>query len=495
MKATALRLLSIGVLVVLVAAITAAPRDAVPPDAAAATLMAALSDSPPPRAEEARRAVIARHDTRFVAVLIELLRVGEIGLRAMDGAATVDALEVLTGERFGADWPAWVEWYGGTALTPPPGFTAWKGKLLARIDPRFAGFLRDGAPSRVRPEEVVWGGVRVDGIPALDRPTMTSAAAATYLSSSDPVFGLAINGDVRAYPARIMDWHEMVNDIVGGIPVALAYCTLCGTGIAYDARGPAGRVYTFGSSGLLLRSNKLMYDRQTRTLWTQLTGEPVIGPLAAHPVALRALPVVVTAWGDWRVQHPETRVLSPATGYDRPYTPGIPYGRYFSSPDTMFPVWRRSRLLPPKMRVYTLYLDGVPKAYPLDALVARRVVNDVVGRTGVVLVAERGLVTVAGRQVPGPPDRLQAGAVTYSAGGEVRVYRRAWETFSPGLDADTLRDSMGRVWRITEDALLGPHGMERPRKSGFLAYWFGWYAFFPRTLVYSDADPPREQMR
>jgi hypothetical protein len=242
-------------------------------------------------------------------------------------------------------------------------------------------------------------------------------------------------------------------------------------------------VYTFGSSGLLDRSNKLMYDRETRTLWNQLTGEPVLGPLAARPVALPLLPVVLTTWADWQAQHPRTAVLDPETGYDRPYVAGLPYGRYFSSPDTMFPVWQRSRLLPPKARVYTLRLDGVPKAYPLDALAARRVVNDVVGRTAVVLVAARGTVTVTGRRDGTAPDRL-FGGVTYSAGGEVRAYGRGAQTFVPGPDASTLLDGAGRPWRVTEDALLGPGEFRAPRINGFLAYWFGWYAFFPRTLVY-----------
>ena len=447
--------------------------------------MNALTNGRPDQAEEARHVILVRRDTRFIAVLIELLRAGQIGfLPVSDDHANVHALQALSGQTFGAEWPAWTEWYGGTALVPPPGFTGWKGRLLARADPRFADFLRDGAPSRIRPEEIEWGGVPVDGIPALTHPAMIRAAVASYLTPSDPVFGLAIKGDARAYPLRILDWHEMVNDVVGGVPVSLAYCTLCGAGIAYDSRGAAGVVYTFGSSGLLFRSNKLMYDHQTRTLWNQITGEPVLGPLAAHPVGLGLLPVVLTTWADWRAQHPETRVLDPETGYDRPYVPGVPYGRYFSAPDTMFPVWRRSRLLPPKTRVYTLRLDGVPKAYPLDALTTRRVVNDIVGRTAVVLVATRGIVTVTGRREAGPPDRLRGSAVIYSAGGEVRAYLRGRETYAPGPDADTVVDSAGRRWLIAEDALLGPRGIRALRINGFLAYWFAWYAFFPRTLVY-----------
>ena len=486
MRETAVRRhASTWVVITLVVLIAAASPGVPLPGAEVARLMNALSDGHPDQAEEARHVILARRDTRFIAVLIELLRASQIGrLLASDDQAIVDALQALSGQAFGAEWPAWAEWYGGTALVPPPGFTGWKGRLLARVDPRFADFLRDGIPSRIRPEEVEWGGVPVDGIPALIHPAMIRAAAASYLTPSDPVFGLALNVDARAYPLRILDWHEMVNDVVGGVPVSLAYCTLCGAGIAYDGRGAAATVYTFGSSGLLFRSNKLMYDHQTRTLWNQLTGEPVLGPLAAHRVALTLLPVVLTTWADWEAQHPETVVLDPNTGYDRPYVPGLPYGRYFSTPDTMFPVWRRSRLLPPKTRVYTLRLDGVPKAYPLEALAARRVVNDVVGRTAVVLIAMRGTVTVTGRREPGPPDRLRGSAVTYSAGGEVRAYRRGGKIFAPGRDADTLFDSAGQSWRITEDALLGPRGIRAPRINGFLAYWFGWYSFFPRTLVY-----------
>ena len=129
-------------------------------------------------------------------------------------------------------------------------------------------------------EEIAWGGVLVDGIPALDNPRMTTASAASYLNPDDPVFGVEINGDARAYPLRIANWHEMVNDVVGGVPVSLAYCTLCGSGILFDGR-VAGRAepFTFGSSGLLYRSNKLMYDRQTDSLWEQLAGHPVTGSL------------------------------------------------------------------------------------------------------------------------------------------------------------------------------------------------------------------------
>jgi hypothetical protein len=390
-----------------------------------------------------------------------------------------EALEALTGQRFGTDWHAWVEWYGATDLEPPPGFARWKGELLAQVDPRFGEFFGGDAPLRLRPEEIQWGGVRVDGIPALDRPRALPAAQATYLEPDEPVFGIALNGEARAYPLRIMDWHEMANDVVGGVPVSLAYCTLCGAAVAFHGRASDGRVYTFGSSGLLYRSNKLMYDRQTRSLWNQLSGEPVTGALAATEPRLTLLPVVLATWRAWRERHPGTSVLDLATGYDRPYVPGQPYRDYFASERTMFPVWRRNALLPAKSRVYALRIGGVPKAYPLEPLLRERVVNDALAGTEVVLVAFGGEVRVDAHGERG-------GSLSYAAGAEVRAYAREGRRFRSAPDPDALQDEAGDTWRIGEEALTASDGRTLPRLPGHLAYWFGWFAFFPQTLVYGQ---------
>ena len=464
-----------------------APSTPVPtPDASpisddeATELMYVLSDDATSRARATLERVVAADDKRFISVLIELFRSRQIGLvQNLSFDEYVAALETLSGQSFGPDWPTWIEWYGSTDLTPPPGFTGWKGHLLAQIDTDFAEFLQDSHPSRIRPEEIQWGGVHVDGIPALDNPNMVALAEADYLDLQDPVFGIALNGDARAYPLRILDWHEMANDVVGGVPVSLAYCTLCGAAIAYDGRASDGNTYTFGSSGFLFRSNKLMYDRPTRTLWNQLTGEPVLGELAATDVKLSLLPVVLTSWEAWQAQHPDTVVLDVNTGFSRDYTPGAAYGDYFAYGGTMFPVWQRADLLDTKEQIYALYVDGVAKAYPLDLLTQEHVVNDVIGETNVVLVADRGIIEVDGQS-------MRIGPVSYTAGGEVRAYERGDETFGPGPDAGTVLDSAGRQWQITEEALLGPDGEIAPRLSGHLAYWFGWYAFFPNTLVYGE---------
>ena len=448
-------------------------------------LMDALAAGDPAQTREALRRVLTSRDRRFIAVLIELLRAGQIGLVSTgDDPASVQALEALSGQTFGTDWPAWVEWYGGTRLVPPPGFTGWKARLLAKIDRRFAAFLKDGVPPRIRVEEIQWGGVKVGEIPALTHPAIVPAAVASFLTPQDPVFGLAVNGDARAYPLRIMDWHELVNDVVGGLPISLAYCPLCGTAIAYLG-ALDGVIHTFGSSGLLFRSNKLMYDDQTHTLWDQLTGEPVLGPLAASHLVLTPLPVVVTTWAAWTAQHPATRALDLPAGYDRPYALGVPYGAYFTAPATMFPVWQRSRLLPAKAQIYAVRMNGVPKAYPLDALVRRRVVNDSVEGTPIVLVATRGIITVTTRRPMGSVDRLSAGTLRYEAGGEVRAFRRARYDFHAGPRPDVLLDESNQLWRVTEDGLRGTRGERLPRISGSVVYWFAWYSFYPRTQVYS----------
>jgi hypothetical protein len=189
------------------------------------------------------------------------------------------------------------------------------------------------------------------------------------------------------------------------------------------------------------------------------------------------LPVVVTTWESWLDQHPDTVVLDINTGYERPYAPGAAYGGYFSSDDTMFPVWQRSDLLPTKARVYALHIDGIPKAYPVETLVGEQVINDEIGGTPVVLIATRDEIVLDGAD-------QGTGSVSYNAGGEVRAYNRGEETFTPGPDPDTVLDSAGRSWQITEEVLVGPEGELAPRINGHLAYWFGWYAFFPKTLIY-----------
>ncbi len=455
-------------------------------DDEAAELMNTLSN--PDATEDALRLALARivhsDDERFAAVLIELMwaRDTRILPRGLDYLEYFDALEAITEAGVGPNRHYWVQWYGASDLEPPPGFTGWKGRLLSVIDEQFGEFLSDEHASAIRVEEILWGGVLVDSIPPLEFPNMLDPEDVTYLEPDEAVFGIALNGEAHAYPLRILDWHEMANIEVGGVPISLAYCTLCGAAIAYDDRGPDGVTYNFGTSGFLYRSNKLMYDRNTRTLWNQFTGEPVLGPLVGkldlegEPLRLDLLPVVLSTYEDWVERHPNTVVLDINTGFLRPYEQGAAYGHYFSVGETMFPVWLRNDELYLKEYVYGLRAGGARKAYPIDVLAEERVVNDVFNDRPIVLVTEQAIDTLGyGRGV---------GPVLYPSGGEVRAFDRGERRFYPGPEDGTVVDATGAEWEVTEDALVGPNGERLARISGHLAFWFGWYAFFPETEIY-----------
>lgn len=424
-------------------------------------------------------AVREEEDPRYVAALIELLRADQIGIVPRVDAPYLEALEELSGESFGNDWLAWVEWYSNTDLEPPPQFDRWKSDLLARLDPRFRDFIHAGVPSEIRLEEIQWGGVQVDGIPALDDPKVTAPAEASYLTGEEPVFGVVVEGQARAYPLRILDWHEMVNDSVGDVRFSLAYCTLCGSAVAYVGELD-GEPLTFGSSGLLHNSNKLMYDRVTHSLWAQFTGRPVVGELVGAEIDLQRIPVVLSRWSDWQQQHPSTTVLDVNTGFDRPYELGAAYGDYFFGGETIFPVGDRSDGLETKTRIFGLDLNGRQRAYPVALLAERGVVNDKLGGLRLVIVADRGTARVAATERP-----EDKGDIFYEAGGEVRAFEAGRYRFASGGKPGRLTDQDGAVWKVTEDALEGPEGHRLERLLSQDAFWFAWFSYFRNTSVFN----------
>ncbi|MBI3304215.1 MAG: DUF3179 domain-containing protein [Deltaproteobacteria bacterium] len=168
---------------------------------------------------EALKALEELGNPAAIPALIELLR-----LDTLFKLSPIATLERLSGAKVGDDWSKWVEWLQQhEEIHANPGFLAWKSYVFSRIDPAFENFLYPGVPYRIRIEEIVWGGVHKDGIPALTNPKHVKPAEATYLTPHELVFGVSINSDHRAYPLRILDWHEMFNDVVGGKPVTLSY--------------------------------------------------------------------------------------------------------------------------------------------------------------------------------------------------------------------------------------------------------------------------------
>lgn len=194
------------------------------------------------------------------------------------------------------------------------------------------GFL---SSSRIALEQLLNGGPPKDGIPSIDAPEFDTATT-TPFNASDLVIGVVMNGEAKAYPLNIMNWHELVNDTVGGETIAISYCPLCDTILAVERRDT-----TFGVSGKLYQSCLVMYDRADDTLYSQPWNMGVMGPKVNH--FLDRIPTVKTTLGEWLTQYPDSQILSTRTGYSRDYT-GYPYGSYYTDETIIFPVRNQHRL-------------------------------------------------------------------------------------------------------------------------------------------------------
>lgn len=222
------------------------------------------------------------------------------------------------------------------------------------------------------------GGPPKDGIPAINSPRFVAASQAK-LKPEDRVLGVARSGIAKAYPVRILNWHEIVNDRFGAEPVAITYCPLCGSGVAF--RGVArNKPRAFGVSGLLYNNDVLLYDRESNSLWSQILGQAISGPLKGDK--LEAIPISHTSWGDWRARHANTLVLSESTGFWRDYSRD-PYAGYETNPAIWFAVSHKDSRYDTKEMVIGVEIGGHHKAYPFSELArtAGRVKDVVNGRS------------------------------------------------------------------------------------------------------------------
>lgn len=214
-------------------------------------------------------------------------------------------------------------------------------------------------------EEILSGGPPRDGIPALTDPRFESVREASrWMVEDDRLLALEVAGEAKAYPLRILVWHEVANDRIGGQPVLVTYCPLCGTGMAFDPV-VRGERRIFGVSGLLYNSDVLMYDRGTESLWSQIARRAVTGPMRGSNLDL--LPLVHTTWDRWRREHPDGLVLSQQTGHERDYNRD-PYLLYASDPSALFPVSHRDPRLPEKELILGIEREGAGTAFPLSSL-------------------------------------------------------------------------------------------------------------------------------
>jgi len=335
----------------------------------------------------------------------------------------------------------------------------------------------------VDPSEIVPGGPPPDGIPPIDHPTFEPVSAVDWLAPSEPVIAIDLGGDARAYPAQILIWHEIVNDQVAGRPIAVTYCPLCNTGVAFARPTVDGRVLDFGTSGKLYRSNLVMYDRQTRSLWPQVTGQAVVGPLTG--MKLELVPVQMVAWSDWRDRHPDGTVLSRETGVERDYgsNPYVGYDREDSTP-FLFGGSPDPRL-PPKARVVGVLIGDDAMAFPYDTLR-----ESAVGGWSAVTT------TVGGRSVLVV---WKAGAVSAVDQAVIRRSRDVGSTgvFDPMLDgtplmfeaahAGVVDRETGSTWDIFGRAVAGPmEGSQLNLIISIESFWFDWAGFHPDTRIFGS---------
>ncbi|MGH9952693.1 MAG: DUF3179 domain-containing protein, partial [Nitrososphaeraceae archaeon] len=223
-------------------------------------------------------------------------------------------------------------------------------------------------------DQIVGGGPPRDGIPSIDNPKFVSVQEADeFIKDNEFVVGLNINGDIRVYPLQILVWHEIVNDNVGGVPVAVTYCPLCFTNQVFNRTLQDGNVVEFGTSGKLYNSNLVMYDRISESYWSQALAQGIVGQYAG--TNLQRIPFDVANWKEWKELYPESQVLSRDTGSNRPYG-ADPYGDYYTSSQVLFPISNQDDRLGVKEIIIGLENNGRHKAYKLQDIEDKNIIND-----------------------------------------------------------------------------------------------------------------------
>ena len=320
--------------------------------------------------------------------------------------------------------------------------------------------ITDGTKHLIPLDKILSGGPPKDGIPSIDDPVF-GAADAAFVSDSDIVLGVEINGEAKAYPLFILVWHEIVNDVVGGVPVSVTYCPLCYTNQVFE-RTIGGQAVEFGVSGKLYNSNLLMYDRLTDSYWSQALGQAVVGELAGE--RLEIVPFDVIAWRDWKSLHQDTLVLSTDTGHIRAYN-ADPYEDYFASDRVIFPLTNRDGRLPPKAVILGFESGGEYKAYSQQDVESMRIINDHVSGKPILLASMY---------------KDNARAFERTIGGQVLEF-----VYEDGriLDAGTRSE-----WNYDGVAVSGDYAGQSLNRIGFSpGFWFEWAAFHPETQLYGDA--------
>ena len=318
----------------------------------------------------------------------------------------------------------------------------------------------------VPPELIVNGGPPPDGIPSIDNPKFIQIQKAEeFLEDSDLVVGLNINGDIRAYPLQILVWHEIVNDKVGNTPVAVTYCPLCFTNQVFNRTMNDGQILEFGTSGKLYNSNLVMYDRTTKSLWSQAMAQGIGGTFAG--IKLERIPFDVAYWKEWKQLYPDSKVLSTDTGSTRPYG-ADPYGDYYTNGEILFPVSNSDDRVGLKEIAIGLENKGQYKAFKLQEIEDKKVINNQVNGKPIVLFSLHPFMA----RVYDPVVNGQTLEFNYNI-----------------KDKKFVDKQTNSMWNFDGKSISGQmKGKQLTRLSFDEGFWFEWVAFHPKTELYDSSN-------
>jgi hypothetical protein len=314
-----------------------------------------------------------------------------------------------------------------------------------------------GTRYNVHPDKLISGCRGMDCIPSIDNPEFRSSSKVEWLAGSDLIIGIERNGKAKAYPLRILNLHEIVNDEISGEPVAVTYCPLCRSGLAYS-REVGNRTLEFGVSGKLYNANLVMYDRHTETYWSQIKGEAIVGPLV--PERLDLVSSQITEWENWRDDHPDTEVLSRETGiYPASSYGSSPYTGYESRESVGFGVGKVDDRLPSKELVYGIAVGAESRAYPEQTIRRENIIQDSLGGVPVLIVEDQGTGGIR--------------AFTRESGNRTLQFR---------IEDGRLIDQNGEAWSFSGEKTTGKEKLQEIGTHGI--YWFAWSKFHPGTDIY-----------
>jgi len=326
-------------------------------------------------------------------------------------------------------------------------------------------------------DELLSGGPPRDGIPPIDNPEFVDVNdAKSWIKDNEPVVFVKINNEVKAYPIQILIWHEIVNDTLGKKEISVTFCPLCNSTVVFD-RNLDGKLYDFGTSGLLRNSDLVMWDRQSETLWQQFTGEAIIGNLTGKKLTMLASSMI--SFKDYYTAYPNGQVLSKETGHHRAYgnNPYVGYDDINNSPFLYNdPIDKR---LKPMQRVVTISGQTSAKAYTYTILKTKKVVNDTFDGKDIAVFHKSGTSSALdGRNISNSRDVGTTAVFSTKLDGTIL-------DFAYDKDLGIIDTKTKSSWNIFGQAVSGKYkGKTLEQIVHADHFWFSWAAFKPNTLVY-----------